>query len=235
MTPDYNRENERIIRQEIVPGVNEMNKKILKDIYETLYESVGIVRLISKFVLIIVGKFSSRVREKIGEGIHIKAGPELERTGRTRVQIADSDSIPFVKINFEIHNDNHSPLRIDALNINLSLSRRNSVFRSFYWDRNTFSTPPKNIQLSTINGKSSEFVRVEFIFPYYLYFPEEDMNVYADGHMKFYTDVGTIEREFESKFFLKRDLLWNNTTAQDDLVRRFSPLEPACEKERESE
>lgn len=204
-----------------------MSKGVLKDFYELLYESSRIVRIMSRVGLWILGRISSQVREKIKENIEISSESPL--------QIADGNSIPFSKMVIEISNSNYSSLRIDALNISLSLSRRNSVFKTFYWDRNSISNPPRNIQLNKVAGKDDTHIFIEFMLPYFLHFPNDDVRIYVDGTIKFDSDAGPVEQEFESRIRLERETLWNRTTAQDDLVRNFSPSELAIEKERESE
>lgn len=200
---------------------------ILKDTYEILYESFSPVRAVSKAVRLVLGKVSPTFREKINERIEIEIDMPL--------QFYERGSTPYAGIILNVHNENHSSLTVDALQINLALSRHASIFQTFYWDRDSFSEPPRNYYLSEIPGKACGELQFCFMLPYFLYFPNRDKTIFVGGTIKFDTDAGHIEHDIEARAELLREPLWNMTHVQEDLVRNFTPSELAIEKERGKE
>lgn len=202
-------------------------RNLLKDTYDILYESFSSIRFVSRIVLLVIGRISPAFRKKINEKIEVDIDMPL--------QFHESDSVPYGGIILNVHNENHSALSVEALQINLSLSRNDSIFQTFYWDSNTISEPPRNFNLPDIPGKESGKLTLSAMLPYFLYFPNRDMTIFVDGTIKFETDAGAIEHDFEARTRLLRERLWNMSTVQEDLIRNFSPSESAYEKERESE
>jgi len=203
-----------------------MGRSILRDVYEIVYDSVGPVRAVSTIFKKMAGRISPKFREKINDRITVKIDDPL--------QFYEGGSVPYGGINVKVKNDNHSSLRVSAVQITVSLTRHRSTVQTFYWDENTISDPPSNITISKIPGKRERTLNFDCMLPYYLYFPNKDMTLYVEGTFRFDTDVGEIEHQFRERVELLRDPLWNMSTVQEDLVRKFSPGEPAFEKESDS-
>ncbi|WP_416839468.1 hypothetical protein [Haloferax sp. DFSO52] len=187
-----------------------------KDLFELLYD-LRPTKILLKLYLTGKEFVRGNVRSKIEDKIIVD--PEM------LLNIRDSGSLPHAEFTIMIDNRNFSPLRIDGINVVLSLGREDSYFKNIFWSRKGVSSPPPNITLSEIGGNEEGQLEILTMLPSYLYFPNRDITIFLSGTLKIRTDAGHVEHEISTKARLKREDLWNRSTAQEDLMRNFTPFE----------
>ena len=197
-----------------------------RDLFELLYEFNGAIRFILKLYLKIEERINKTVRPRIKEKFEVGRDP--------KVRIQDGGTQPSAEFEIKLNNDNFTPLRIDGVNVSLAFGRNGSFFDNFYWCRDDFSTPPKNIRITDIDGHNEGTIRIQTMLPIYLYFPNEnhfsgkDSNIiHLYGTVKLDSDVGQIEEEFHIKARLENDQV-TLTAAQDRLKECFNVFDQSA-------
>lgn len=191
-----------------------------KDLFEYLYDSSRVARILLKVYLKFLEWTKKTVRPKIKEKFEVGRNPV--------VRIQDGGSQPSAEFEITLENNNFTPLRIDGLDISLAFGREGSFFKNFYWTRDDFSNPPPNIQVTNVDGHGCGRIRLYTMLPFYLYFPNEnhfsgkDSNViHIFGTVKLDSDVGHIEKEFHIKSRLNYQQV-THSAAQDRLRECFN-------------
>jgi len=191
-----------------------------KDLFELLYESSRVARFILKICLIVRDKIDNSVRPRIKEKFEVGRDP--------KVRIHEGGTQPSAEFEITLKNSNFTSLRVDGLDLSLALGREGSFFDNFYWSKDDFSKPPRNIQITDIDRHGEGDIRLQTMLPFYLYFPNEnhfsgkESNViHLYGTLKLKSDVGHIEEEFHIKTRLENDQV-TLTASQDRLIECFN-------------
>lgn len=190
-----------------------------KDLFEFLYDSSRVARILLRLYLKFIERTKKTVRPKIKEKFEVGRDPV--------VRIQDGGSQPSAEFEITLENNNFTSLRIDGLDISFAFGREGSFFKSFYWTRDDFSNPPRNIHITDIDGHGRGRIRLYTMLPFYLYFPNENhfsgkdsTVIHIFGTVKLDSDVGHIEKEFRIKSRLKHKQV-THSVAQDRLRECF--------------